>query len=233
MSPASLSNIPPTKGSSSWTGLSPTIRPSSMRIAPWSSSSARTAPASARLKNSGRLIAPVPGSAQTSMSSSGSVRNGLSSIVIPPDRGAGHFSLHGATPHKAGRFPLHVPCMDTGSAEAGSGPVPGGPSTTHRESAEADRLPHGATPAPYEAREAQGRRLPWASLARRMLSRYRIRCLRCPASGCTTRFPHRHTAFARGWRRARPVVRTQLRAWRGARPPRARCRPGRRDAPDS
>lgn len=101
-----------------------------------------------------------------------------------------------------------------------------------RQCPAAQPRPRGVTPASYETREAQGRWRP-TSPAQRMFSRYRTRCPRCPASGCTTRSPHRHKAFAHGSHRARPVVHTRLRARRGARPPRARCRPGRRDAPDS
>lgn len=78
----------------------------------------------------------------------------------------------------------------------------------------------------------QGRRLP-TSPSRRMLSRDRTRCPRCPASRCTTRCRHRQAAVARASRRARPDVRTRPRAWRGALHPRARCRPARQDAADS
>lgn len=81
-------------------------------------------------------------------------------------------------------------------------------------------------------REAQGRRLPTRP-SRRMLSRDRTRCPRCPASRCTTHCGHRQPEVARVSRRARPVVRTRLRAWPDALHPRARCRPARQDAADS
>jgi hypothetical protein len=69
--------------------------------------------------------------------------------------------------------------------------------------------------------------------APRRLSRDRTRCPRCPASRCTTRPRHRQPGAARGPRRARPVVHTRPRGWRGALHPRALCRPARQDAPDS
>jgi hypothetical protein len=67
----------------------------------------------------------------------------------------------------------------------------------------------------------------------RPLSRDRTRCPRCPASRGTTRCRHRQAVVARVPRRARPVVRTRPRVWRGALHPRARCRPARQDAADS
>jgi hypothetical protein len=67
----------------------------------------------------------------------------------------------------------------------------------------------------------------------RSLSRGRTRCPRCPASRCRTRRNHRQAVAARVPRRARPVVRIRPRARPGALPPRARCRPAHRDAPDS
>lgn len=80
-----------------------------------------------------------------------------------------------------------------------------------------------------------GTRWEWppGSSSRRMLSRDRTRCPRCPASRCTTHCGRPQAAVARVSRRVRPAARIRLRAWRGALHPRARCRPAHQDAADS
>lgn len=70
-------------GSPRVSGRSSTILDCSMVIAPHSSSSASTAPDSARAKKSGGRMRPVSESPQASRSSSGNVRNGRSYIAAP------------------------------------------------------------------------------------------------------------------------------------------------------
>ncbi len=86
-----------------------------------------------------------------------------------------------------------------------------------------DRSGAGLRPGPWDRTRTRSR----------PLSRDRTRCPRCPASRCTTRRRHRQAVVARVPRRARPVVCTRPRVWRGALHPRARCRPARQDAADS
>jgi len=128
--------------------------------------------------------------------------------------------------HRAARVPLSGPCRRAISAPLT--PVQTGIS----------RVTRGQPASQLKAHESPGGssrdvRAIWIGAVRRVLSRGRTRCPRCPASRCTTRCRHRQAVVARVPRRARPAVRIRPQAWPGALHRRARCRPARQDAAGS